>query len=529
MNEAVSAAMVNLSIVIITKNEEENLRRLLPVIHGLGEILVYDSGSSDGSEAVARQYGADFVRDAHWQGFGKQRQKAQQLCRGRWILMLDADEVPDATMLAAIKSISGEAPGQTIYGLRRIDHIFGHAIDYAGNHLKAHWRLYPRSFSYDDALVHEALVLNGAPTAVLAGYVNHYMAKSPQQWLAKRLNYAERWAAERAGRQRSNFWRICGHTVGAFLKQYFIDRRFLCGRYGLIYSHLFAQYTFNKYALLYDRNRRPDSYRADYQPHGPVQPRPVSLKNHRHSLSVVLITKNEERQLAQCLDSLVDIADEIVVLDSGSTDRTLEIARAFGARCFTNQDWQGFGIQRQRAQALAVCDYVLMIDADERLDERLRQSIERVLERPPRPDVVYGLKRFNIFCGRRVHWRYGDLLARLYPRQHFQFHPYEVHESLNQGTAKLIPLAGALNHYTNDNLLHFMQKNLRYSETWARERPRKNISLWWLGGRANLSFLREYLLRGAWFGGIYGFFLAMVSHSYTFNKYLINHEKSGQD
>jgi (heptosyl)LPS beta-1,4-glucosyltransferase len=98
-------------------------------------------------------------------------------------------------------------------------------------------------------------------------------------------------------------------------------------------------------------------------------------------LSVVMIAKNAADLLPDCLAS-VAWADEIVVLDSGSTDNTVDVARAAGAKVFINTDWQGYGIQRQRAQGYATGDYVLMIDTDERITPELQQAIQACFPRP---------------------------------------------------------------------------------------------------------------------------------------------------
>ena len=93
-----------------------------------------------------------------------------------------------------------------------------------------------------------------------------------------------------------------------------------------------------------------------------------------------MICKNESKHLKACLETVHDIVDEIIVLDSGSTDNTRQIAESYGAKWHVNTDWQGFGKQRQLAQAYATGDYVLVLDADERLDQPLRQAITDVLK-----------------------------------------------------------------------------------------------------------------------------------------------------
>lgn len=112
-------------------------------------------------------------------------------------------------------------------------------------------------------------------------------------------------------------------------------------------------------------------------------------------LSVVMIAKNAADLLPDCTASVAR-ADEIVILDSGSTDNTADVARAAGAKVFTDTDWQGYGIQRQRAQGYATGDYVLMIDTDERVTPELRQAIQTVLA-APQPGAVYSIARRNYF------------------------------------------------------------------------------------------------------------------------------------
>ena len=163
-----------------------------------------------------------------------------------------------------------------------------------------------------------------------------------------------------------------------------------------------------------------------------------------------------------------------------------------------------------------------MLDADEQPDAALCAAIAQVLTRPPELGTVYAVRRTNIFCGTRVHGWYHDRISRLYPRAHYQYHPYEVHESLDSGDARVITLPGSLLHHTNDNLAHFLIKNLRYSREWAEEhRARRVPNLWTLPLKSLVAFLREYLVRGALCGGGYGLFLAASTACYHYNKYLM--------
>lgn len=243
------------------------------------------------------------------------------------------------------------------------------------------------------------------------------------------------------------------------------------------------------------------------------------------TLSLVMIIKNEEKHLKACINAVNEIVDEIIILDSGSTDTSLDIAKSFGAKTFQSNDWQGFGIQRQRAQTHASCDYILALDADERVTPGLKHSILDVLNKPVDNNITFALKRVNYFCNVPVHhhgW-YHDEIVRLYPRAQFQYSALEVHESVVTGDAQVIVMDGDLIHYTCDDLYHFLQKNIRYCQDWAMDKYKsgKKSSLLKCIFSSLYSFFREFILRGAVLGGTYGFILAMASAHYTFNKYLL--------
>lgn len=242
-----------ISVVMIVKNEADNLKLSLPSVAGWAdEIVILDSGSSDDSEAIARQYGAKWFVNTNWQGFGKQRQLAQSYATGDWILALDADEEVSPKLAESIQTVTKTQPARTVYGVRRLDFVFGHRIDSAFWGVKAHWRLYPARFRYDDSLVHESIMLQGAATEKLLGFLHHHTAPSPYFWIKKRLDYAAAWAQDRHKKgKKVGFATVCINASWAFFKQYIIDGRFLQGQYGIIYSCLFAHYTFNKYLMLY--------------------------------------------------------------------------------------------------------------------------------------------------------------------------------------------------------------------------------------------------------------------------------------
>lgn len=243
--------------------------------------------------------------------------------------------------------------------------------------------------------------------------------------------------------------------------------------------------------------------------------------NNRKSLSVVMIAKNEAGVLTECLQS-VAWADEIIVLDSGSQDGSAALAASLGAKVFTHTDWQGFGKQRQKAQSYATQDYVLMIDADERVTPELRQSIEQALITAD-DEVVYSLARRNLFLGRFMRhsgW-YPDRVNRLYPNQRYRYNDDLVHESLNIGDTKVVALKGDLLHLTCRDFFAFQHKQLHYAEQWASQRHQAGKRCGYLSILSHTlgAFGKTWLLRAGFLDGKQGLLLAVVNAQYTFNKY----------
>lgn len=242
--------------------------------------------------------------------------------------------------------------------------------------------------------------------------------------------------------------------------------------------------------------------------------------SQRQRLSVVMIAKNEAELLPEALAS-VSWADEIVVLDSGSSDNTVQVAREHGAQVFQAEGWQGFGKQRQRAQAHAQGEMILMIDADERVTPELRRAIEQVLAQPA-SDNVYSLGRSNLFLGRFMRhsgW-YPDRVMRLYPRK-LNYNDNLVHESLETQGAPVVKLAGDLQHLTCRDLIAFQRKQMNYAEAWAQERFQrgKRCGLLSIFSHTLGAFVKTLLLRAGFLDGKQGWILAVVNAQYTFNKY----------
>jgi glycosyltransferase involved in cell wall biosynthesis len=239
------------------------------------------------------------------------------------------------------------------------------------------------------------------------------------------------------------------------------------------------------------------------------------------SISVILITKNEAERLPRCLESVRDIADEIIVLDSGSTDATQEIARRYTDKVYSSPDWPGFGPQKNRVLDYATGDWVLSLDADEWLTPELAAEIRTILRNPVAE--VYEVPRLSSFCGRPMRhsgW-WPDHVARLFRRGAARFSNDLVHERLVfSGVA--IRLKNPLRHETYRNLDEMLVKLNRYSTDGAQNHLNhgKRGGLSKAIGRGLWAFVRTYFIRAGFLDGREGFLLAVANAETTYYRYL---------
>lgn len=236
-------------------------------------------------------------------------------------------------------------------------------------------------------------------------------------------------------------------------------------------------------------------------------------------LSVTVITLNEEAHIVPCLES-VRFADEIVVVDSGSTDRTMELARNFTDRIF-HTHWQGFAGTKNFALEQASGDWVFSLDADERVPDGLHREIISVVKEDG-PSAGYKIPRKNYVGGRWIRhlgW-YPDHTLRLFRRGQGRFREREVHEEVEvDGPVGL--LRTPLEHYSYDNLEQYAARQDRYALLAAREmlkagrRPFPGEVLW----RPALTFVKLFFLRQGFLEGTLGLKLSLASSRYNFLKY----------
>jgi glycosyltransferase involved in cell wall biosynthesis len=237
-------------------------------------------------------------------------------------------------------------------------------------------------------------------------------------------------------------------------------------------------------------------------------------------ISIIIITKNEEHDIRDCLAS-VTWADEVIVLDSGSTDKTLGIAKEYTKHVYSNTDWQGFGIQKNRALAYATGDWVLSLDADERISDELRAEIQHAIS--TENIAIYSMPRLSSYCGKFIRhsgW-WPDYVARLFKRGSASFSNDLVHERLVfDGTAT--QLSCSLMHTTYKDLDEVIAKINQYSTLGAKNslQQGKRGSLASAIGHALWAFIRTYILRAGFLDGAEGLMLAISNAETTYYRYL---------
>ncbi|MCD6098556.1 glycosyltransferase family 2 protein [bacterium] len=244
------------------------------------------------------------------------------------------------------------------------------------------------------------------------------------------------------------------------------------------------------------------------------------------TLSVILVVKNEEQNIARCLRT-VSFADEILVADSGSTDRTVEIASRFTNKIFDVEKFH-FSGTKQFLLEKATSDWALWIDADEWLTPELERSIKDVLR--TRSDYSgYYILRQSCYLGRWMKhsgW-YPDWVLRLFRREEASFDGKAVHEGVNL-TGKVGRLSGKLLHHPYRNISHHLEKMNLYTDLWSNEMlilGRKS-SMLDVSLRPIWKIISTYLLKFGMLDGFPGLVLSVMSGYYTFLKYAKLYEKS---
>jgi glycosyltransferase involved in cell wall biosynthesis len=239
------------------------------------------------------------------------------------------------------------------------------------------------------------------------------------------------------------------------------------------------------------------------------------------SLSVVIITFNEEGNIGRCLASVASVADEIVVLDAGSSDATRSISRAYGARVY-QQRFRGYGEQKNAAVAMAAYDHILSLDADEALTAELARSVRTAKERWA--GDAFSFNRMSCFCGKWVRhgeW-YPDRVVRLFDRRKARWSG-GLHERLQfESRPRITFLKGRLLHYSYRSVFHYLRKTQLYSGMAAAPLAEKGLrpGPYHFYFKPLYRFFRCYVLKRGFLDGRTGYVIARLTAGRLFLQFV---------
>jgi len=242
-------------------------------------------------------------------------------------------------------------------------------------------------------------------------------------------------------------------------------------------------------------------------------------------ITATILTKNNEKTLKQTLDSLKSFP-EVLILDSGSTDKTLEIAKQYSNVVIHKDEFIGFGPMHNLASSLAQNNWIFSIDSDEVFSEELG---EEILTLKLDSKVIYSVQRLNYFNGRQIKWCGGwhpDIVLRLYDRTATRFSNDLVHEKVEKNGLTIVPLQKTIAHTPYREIADFLGKMQYYSTLFAEQNPGKKSSV----GKALLhswsAFIKSYFFKRGFLGGREGFIISIYNGHTAFYKYLKLAEKT---
>lgn len=255
----------------------------------------------------------------------------------------------------------------------------------------------------------------------------------------------------------------------------------------------------------------------------------------RRKISCFLIVCNEADRIEAALKPLAGWVDQLIVLDSGSTDGTVEIASKYADKVYQT-DWPGFGPQRNRALGYCEHDWVMNIDADEVVTETLKSEIDAVMSQPDLNVTMLEIPWHTYLFGKPLkHGRYSSPQGKIFLKEGANFKDRSVHESLEMPEKTIKVLKSPLLHYSWRDYYHAQEKHLKYGVLGAEEKAKKNkrTSLSYAMLRFFVDFTQQYIFRLGFLDGKRGFLMAVILGQYAFHKYAalwsINQQQSEKE
>lgn len=242
-----------ISVTILVKNGERHLKKALDSLQAFDEIVLYDTGSTDGTLEIAKSYPNVSIYQRTFTEFGKARNEAAQLAKHSWILSIDSDEVVSSELANEILALSLNV--NTIYALPFYNYFNGKHIKWCGWYPEKHVRLYNREkTAFSESMIHEKVMKKDLKEKTLSHPIHHYSYENISDFLIKMERYSSLFAEQYKHKRKSSPSIALYHAMGAFFKSFFLKRGFLGGFEGFLISCYNSHTAFYKYLKLYCYN-----------------------------------------------------------------------------------------------------------------------------------------------------------------------------------------------------------------------------------------------------------------------------------
>ncbi|MBN1870609.1 MAG: glycosyltransferase family 2 protein [Candidatus Omnitrophica bacterium] len=510
---------IPLSLVVITKNEQDNIEKCLESAYGWAdEIVVVDDHSSDRTVELAEKY-ADKILHRRMDNEGRHRNWAYDQAKHDWVFSLDADERVTPELKEEItRTLAGTAcnaftiPRRNIIGQTWLKH--------GGQYPSAQLRLFSRSrskFHYEEAEVHP-LAFFEKPEGRLKSDILHYSYRDFEHFLAK-INgqttlEAQKWV--RDGRKMSlgkALWRF----LDRFMRAFFRKKGHKDGFYGFMSAFFSALYQIVSYAKYWERKTGNIVTDSGWQPDSGSGPE--ADDRPRAPVTVVILAKNEQANIEACLKSVCGWADEIIVIDDESADNTAKLASRYADRVIVKK-MENEGRHRNWAYAQARNEWVFSLDADEVLTHGLRQEVREAIAKEDNESLSVPMKTF---IGR--HWvRYGGWYPankmRIFMKSKQWYEEVEVHPRVANCVTCGV-LTKDLIHKGYPDFEHFLASLNRQTTLEARKwiQTGRHMSFGKAAWRTIDRFPRIFFGKRGYKDGFIGFMVAFFASLYQIVSY----------
>ncbi len=253
---------MNVSCVMIVKNGARTIRKTLESLREFEDVVVYDNGSTDGTQAIAREYANVHLIEGEFDGFGTTKNRAAGYAKYDWILSIDSDEEVDAGLMMALKNDTFDP--NTVYFVNALAYYKDIPIRHSGwNNQKVRRFYHKKTTAFNDNFVHERIMDDGMKTALLDGNMKHYSYMSISDFIIKLDRYSTLFANDNMGKRSSSPAKAFFNGLYSFFRTYILKRGFLDGYAGLIIAFSHFATNFYKYIKLYELNLEQKSKRGE--------------------------------------------------------------------------------------------------------------------------------------------------------------------------------------------------------------------------------------------------------------------------